>query len=81
MLGKFFKKKPEPVSKEETIKSIRESLESFGIDTSQYTGEEIEESIITFGTMAAKVGCTAAEAVEVFKLVGLTGKIPYANRT
>lgn len=52
------------MDKKKTIKSIRETLEWFGYDTSQFTDEEIEEATYKMSELVSQSGFTAAAAAK-----------------
>jgi hypothetical protein len=54
--------------KKAALKSIRESFLFFGHDTSQLTGEELEERIIEGSKTIASYGVTVNEATEYLTL-------------
>ena len=52
------------------MKSIREQLAFFGIDTSDMTDEEVEEHVRYAGKQIAKCGVTAQQAADGLRAAG-----------
>lgn len=50
--------------KKDTLKSIRENLLFFGIDTAHLSDQELEDGIIESGNVISKAGFTVDEVLE-----------------
>lgn len=63
----FFKER----KKRKTLESIRGLLEFFGINTSEYSDEEIEQATVSLGKAVSSAGVTTAKAIEGFNKLNL----------
>jgi hypothetical protein len=67
---------PEDIERKLLINSLRAELRFFGLDTKDWTDEEIEASVELLGEVLSKVGVSVREAVDgLSKLSEAAGKI------
>ena len=63
-------------SKSEIIASLRKEIESFGMDCSEYSDEDIEKALIKLGAKISKIGFsikTTTQALLSLSKAGLSG--------